>query len=281
MKFNYLLLLAVFVIACEDPSLNNDMDDDAIVEPIIETTELASITVAENTVNNITRTIDFNYNNDNLLQLITDTGMATNGFTFDYSITNRLESIEQVFNAQSPQLVTVTTGIDNNSSNTQEFISLQLTTNINELKEYRLFTDQQNRIDQIIILVTDASGVTTQESNRVFNYSQNFNVNRINTLNDTGLTIGFSDFTYNFNNNPFTDMNDVIRSFIFDEFNPYSRNLPATREDFTVSTNGVTLVKSITYDYTLNADGFPSQRELVVTENGTSTTYFELFNYTP
>lgn len=276
MKTAYWLFLFALMISCDDPSLDNNIDDNDPVEPVFETTQLASITVAENTATNIIRTIDFNYDVDDLLEQVIDNIAGMQVSNFEYSNANRLETIEQSLNATPPQLITVTTG-----TGTQDFISLQYTNTTGNLIEERFFTDQQNRIDQIIVLVTVASGVTTQESDRVFNYSQNFNVNRINTLNDTGLTIGFSDFTYNFNNNPFKDMNDVIRSFLFDEFNPYSRNLPATREDYTVSNSGVTLVKSITYDYTLNADGFPTQRELQVTENGITTTYFEIFNYRP
>gem|GEM_PF-1227840 len=276
MRTVHWLFLFALIISCDDPSLDNNMDDNDPIEPVFETTQLASITVAENTATNIIRTIDFNYDANDLLEQVIDNTIGTQISTFDYSNANRLEIIEQSFDATAPRLITITTGTD-----VQDFISLQSTDTTGEFIEQRLFTDQQNRIDQITDLNTDLSGVTTQQSDRSFNYSQNFNVTRINILNDTGLTIGFSEFTYNFNNNPFKDMNDVIRTFLFDEFNPYSRNLPATREDYTVSNSGVTLVKSITYNYTLNADGFPIQRELQVTENGTATTYFEVFNYRP
>ncbi len=281
MKRLYSLLLVLFIISCDDPSLDNNMDDDMVIEPVFEITQLASITVAENTPTNVIRSIDFNYNANDLLEQTTDASSTTQFCNFEYSNANRLEQIEQTINALSPTIINISTGVDSSTNSGREFIRLQYTNDLGALIEYQLFTDQQNRIDQVIINSTDSSGITNEISNRVFIYSQNFNVNRINNISTTGITTSFTEFTYNFNNNPFKDMNDVIRLFLFDEFNPYSRNLPATREDYTVSNSGVTLDRSIDYTYTLDQDGFPTQRELLITANGNSTTFFEFFNYRP
>lgn len=282
MKYHILILLSLLLFSCDDPSLEDqNSGTDEVIEPIIELKQLSSIQVATNIITNITRDINFEYDNNDLLSTITETGNLNQISTASYSNGNQLESLTITENMMAPVSVTVTYG---NDSSVQSVATVALsfveTTTGNTITK-TLFTDIQNRFNRVLTTQTDPAGVVTQTEDLRLQYSQNFNVLRINKLNTSGIIEGYSEFTYNFNNNPFTDMSDVIRLFMFDEFVPYSRFLPATRLDYDLSSGSVQLERSIAYDYELDLEGYPMSRELTVMEGVMTSTYFEFFNYRP
>lgn len=282
MKYSILFLLSFLILGCDDPSLddpNSGMEE--LIEPIDDLIQLSSIQVALNTSTNITRDITFNYSNNNLLNNIVETGNLDQTTTASYGNGNQLEELSIISSMQPSRLVEVTYGNDDTVQSTA-IVQLSSTDASGITTVKTLFVDNQNRFNRARTTTTDLSGTTTQIEDLRFQYSQNFNVLRINKIDDDGVTIiGYSDFTYNFNNNPFTDMNDVIRLYMFDEFVPYSRFLPATRLDFDLSTGAVVLERSTSYEYLLNDEGFPISRELDIMEGGMNSTAFEFFNYRP
>lgn len=281
MKYSLFILLSLLLWSCDDPSLDGPPQVDEIVEPVPDLRQLSSIEVAINTPANVIRDINFNYNNKDLLSEITETGTINRTTQASYNNNNQLQSFSLNQTAQPLMNVSVSYGNDTNNQTTSfARLSYSETTGISTQKT--LFLDLQNRFNRVLTTQTDVSGVTTVIEDLRFQYSQNFNVVRINKFDAAGLLItSFSEFTYNFNNNPFADMNDVIRLFMFDAFVPYSRNLPATRLDYDQSTGATILERSIDYQYTLDNEGFPTSRELTVTEAAVTTTYFEFFNYLP
>lgn len=279
MKKITFLLMSIILITCDDPSLENQEVESSPIEPIQELTQLSSIDIATNNSNNITRSIHFNYEINDLISSFTDTQPDTQLVSFDYSIANRLEQLTITNDLGNMNNVTISNEVNNTTY--EDFILLSYIDTSGNRIEKEFYTDQQNRINEVLLTSTDLTGTSSFLQHFVFTYTQNFNVSRISELNETGITIAFTDFSYNFNNNPFKDMNDLIRIEFFNEFNPYSRNLPATREDFTVTNTGVIQQRSINYTYNLGTDGFPMSRELQVSENGNVTTYFEFFNYRP
>ncbi|WP_438962452.1 hypothetical protein [Nonlabens sp.] len=281
MKFPILFLLSLLLFSCDDPSLEDqNSDTNEVIEPVIELRQLSSIQVATDLTTNITRSINFEYNNKELLSAITETGSLNINTIASYNNGNKLESLIINDNLMAPVSIVVTYG---NDSSIQSVATVELSyidTTGNTITK-ALFTDIQNRFNRVLTTQTDLAGVVSQTEDLRLQYSQNFNVLRIDKLNTNGIIQGYSEFTYNFNKNPFTDMNDIIRLFMFDEFVPYSRFLPATRIDYDLSSGSAQLERSVDYNYELDAEGFPMSRELIVTQGMMTSTYFEFFNYRP
>lgn len=282
MKYSILLLLSLLVLGCDDPSLDDPNSGiEEVVEPVVNDRQLSSIQVAFNTSNNITRDIDFEYNGDDLLSSITETGTIDQVTIASYGNGNQLQVLSTSENMQPAIDVTISYGNDD-TTQANFIITLNYTNLAGILIEKVFHIDIQNRFDRIVTTQTDTSGIVTQIEDLRFQYSQNFNVIRIEEFDSSGLFItGFSDFTYNFNNNPFVNMNDIIRLFMFDDFVSYSRFLPATRMDYDLSTGTSVLERSVDYQYTFDDDGYPISRDLMVTEGAMTSTYFEFFNYRP
>ncbi|PQJ31874.1 hypothetical protein BST92_08010 [Nonlabens arenilitoris] len=280
MKYSILFLLSFFIFSCDDPSLEDPNSGiDEVIEPVQDLRQLSSIQVAFNTPTNITRDINFIYNELDLLSSIMETGNLNQSTTANYSNGNKLENLIIEEGVMPAVNVDVVYGNDD-SVQAISTVELSFIDMAGVTHHKTLYIDAQNRFNRVVTTETDLTGVTTQVEELRLEYSQNFNVLRIEEIANDGFTItGYSDFTYNFNNNPFTDMNDIIRLFMFDEFVPYSRYLPATRLDYDLSTGTAILERSIDYQYVLDTEGYPVSRELSVTEGMMTSLYFEFFNY--
>ncbi len=282
MKYGILFLLSFFIFSCDDPSLEDPNSDiDEVLEPVSDLRQLSSIQVAFNSATNVTRDINFIYNNLDLLSTIIESGSVDQTTLASYSNGNKLEQLDINDNVFPALNISVAYGNDD-SIQAVAIVEISYTDIAGIFYNKTLYVDAQNRFNRVVTTETSLGGVTAQVEELRLQYSQNFNVLRIEEIANDGFTvIGYSDFTYNFNTNPFTDMNDIIRLFMFDEFIPYSRYLPATRLDYDLSTGIAVLEQSIDYQYTLDNDGYPVSRELQVTEGMMTSSYFEFFNYRP
>jgi hypothetical protein len=269
--FRFLLVFTMLFISCDDPSLNQQGDDgDGIVEPVQELTNLSTIQVAQDVTTNVIEDIVITYNQDELVSQVSFNGVLSAVYTFDYASNNRLETAIK-------NSVTTTTY---NFSYTADSVFLEYTDLNGDPVEKQFFTDTQNRINRVVTRVTDAAGNFTQTEDLRYQYTANFNVNRINRIDANGFTVnGYSEFTYEFNNNPFKDMNDVLRLIVFPEFIPYTRYLPSSRIDYTAQAGSFVIDRSFVYSYVLQDDEFPRSREIIKTESGATTSSFEFFNY--
>ncbi len=267
------LIVAMTLISCDDPSLeNNSGNGEVVVEPVTDLVKLSDIQIAATTAANTTDNIDISYNQDHLITNISFSGHLDVNYTFEYASNNRLI---RAFKTDSGIITTY------NFSYVEDTVVIEYVDGSN-LIEKQLFTDTQNRINRIVTRLTDGTGIVSQLEDLRYQYTANFNVGRINSISDNGFSImAFSEFTYEFNNNPFRDMNDVLRILIFPDFVPYTRYLPSSRMDYTSNTSGVTLERSFNYIYTLQEDQFPISREITLTESGNSQISFEFFNYVP
>ena len=268
------LILAVAFISCDDPSLdsNSGMNQE-VVEPVLDVVGLSDIQIAATTPSNVTDNIMISYDQNKLITNITFNGNQDLNYSFDYAANNRLETA-----VKTESNITTTY----NFSYVDDTVIIESIEPSGDLRERQLYTDTQNRINRVVTRLTTATGATSQVEDLRYQYTANFNVNRINKISENGFTIvGYSEFTYEFNNNPFRDMNDVLRILIFPDFVPYTRYLPSSRMDYTSDTNGVTLDRTFNYEYTLQEDQFPSSREITTTTSGASEISFEFFNYIP
>lgn len=268
------LILAVAFISCDDPSLdsNSGMNQE-VVEPVLDVVGLSDIQIAATTPSNVTDNIMISYDQNKLITNITFNGNQDLNYSFDYAANNRLETA-----VKTESNITTTY----NFSYVDDTVIIESIEPSGDLRERQLYTDTQNRINRVVTRLTTTTGTTSQVEDLRYQYTANFNVNRINKISENGFTIiGYSEFTYEFNNNPFRDMNDVLRILIFPDFVPYTRYLPSSRMDYTSDTNGVTLDRTFNYEYTLQEDQFPSSREITTTTSGASEISFEFFNYIP
>lgn len=267
-KILYCLFIFTF-LACDDPSLNRRDTTNEIVEPIADLDQLSSIMLAENDPTNIVGTITFTYNDKDLISNITDSRTGFPSHTLTYNNNNSLS-----------QIITVTAGVtttyDVTTVNEQISVSIN-TAGLNTINKL-LTIDTQNRINRMITTTVDLAGNSTVTEDRRYIFNQNFNLTTLNRVDPiTSFVTRSSSFNYGINVNAFKDMNDIVRLLIFEEFIPFTRAMPSTQEDFE---NGV-LQRSITTTYVLQADNLVSSRALNTTENGTTTTRFEFFNYRP
>lgn len=268
------LILAVAFISCDDPSLDsNSGTNQEVVEPVLDVVGLSDIQIAATTPSNVTDNIMISYDQNKLITNITFNGNQDLNYSFDYAANNRLETA-----VKTESNITTTY----NFSYVDDTVIIESIEPSGDLRERQLYTDTQNRINRVVTRLTTTTGATSQVEDLRYQYTANFNVNRINKISENGFTIiGYSEFTYEFNNNPFRDMNDVLRILIFPDFVPYTRYLPSSRMDYTSDTNGVTLDRTFNYEYTLQEDQFPSSREITTTTSGASEISFEFFNYIP
>ncbi|MBF4986430.1 hypothetical protein FNJ87_19675, partial [Nonlabens mediterrranea] len=94
MKYSILFILSFFIFSCDDPSLEDPNSGiDEVIEPIQNLRQLSSIQVAFNTPTNITRDINFTYNELDLLSSIMETGNLNQSTTANYSNGNKLENL--------------------------------------------------------------------------------------------------------------------------------------------------------------------------------------------
>ncbi|OUS19264.1 hypothetical protein A9Q93_02380 [Nonlabens dokdonensis] len=268
------LILAVAFISCDDPSLDsNSGTNQEVVEPVLDVVGLSDIQIAATTPSNVTDNIMISYDQNKLITNITFNGNQDLNYSFDYAANNRLETA-----VKTESNITTTY----NFSYVDDTVIIESIEPSGDLRERQLYTDTQNRINRVVTRLTTTTGATSQVEDLRYQYTANFNVNRINKISENGFTIvGYSEFTYEFNNNPFRDMNDVLRILIFPDFVPYTRYLPSSRMDYTSDSNGVTLDRTFNYEYTLQEDQFPSSREITTTTSGASEISFEFFNYIP
>jgi hypothetical protein len=272
MKLLKLLIIGILLLSsCDDPSLNQQGDDIDAVEPVDNLIQLGSIEIAQDVASNITEVIDIIYNQEGLVNQIIENSSTNNiVYDFDYAGNNRLETITKtgVFTTQY------------NFSYPADAVFINYIDENGNLVEKQLFTDIQNRINRVVTTTTDTSGGLIQREDMRYQYTANFNVSRINSLADDGVTVlSYSEFTYEFNNNPFRDMSDVLRLIVFADFIPYTRYLPSSRVDYTSVLGNFVIDRTFSYNYTLQNDQFPSFRQVTKDEASSLTTSFEFFNY--
>jgi len=272
MKYtSFLCFLSILFISCNDPSLDQQNNEaDGIVEPMPNLTRLSSIQIAQDVTTNMTENVSIVYNEEELISQVSFTGATNVVYDFEYTANNRLVTATKAAGST----------IIYNFTYTDDSVFLDYTDSNGEQVEKQLYTDIQNRIARVVTRITNGAGIVSQTEDLRYQYTANFNVDRINRVDTNGFTIiGYTEFTYEFNNNPFKDMNDVLRLIIFPKFVPYTRYLPNSRIDYTAVSGSFVPDRLFSYSYTLQEDQFPSSREITKTESGTSTTIFEFFNY--
>lgn len=270
MKFKYIFAFLFILFSCDDPSLRQQGDDGNTNPVAVEDLmQLATIQQAQNTVANITNDITFSYNNNNLITAVTYSSMPDLAYSLTYNANNSLSQVIKTENGS-------TTTHDVTYVNDEVLVTITQA-GMNTISK-RLFTDQQNRINRILVNEIDMAGTSATLEDIRYIFDANFNVTRVNYLNPATSTIfKFSTFTYGVNQNPFLDMNDIVQLIIFEDFIPYTSTMPSTQEDFLNNT----LQCSYTHTYTLQEDNFPVNRETVKVAGGTTTTAFDFFNYRP
>lgn len=246
MKFKRLILSFVLIIgACDDPSLDRPAPILEPVEPINELTQLSQITVTDAVDASLLTQIDLIYDQNNLVSEINFTGQTDTQYEFTYAANDRLTAYRKAEAGQT---------IDYLLEYVENTIELSSTDDPSTTTR-TFYIDNQNRISRAVEHVNN----NVTEDLR-YQYSANFNVERINNLNANNSLINYSLLTYTFNNNPFTDMNDLIKFIVFEDFIPYSRFLPTSQEMYVVDSRGDLLTRNISYTYELRPDDFPSSR---------------------
>lgn len=263
-------MLIIVVASCDDDT--QDVSEVVGVdEPIDDLVRLENITISNTPAGAATNTVDITYDTDQLIADITFTGDGNKTFQFSYAVNNRLTQIEQTIASQT---TSSTLAYENNT------ITVRIINPDGSQQEKELRIDSQNRIDRSITYNLDNAGNRTETERLQYQYTDNFNVIRIDDLASNGNSVlGYTEFTYFFNNNPFRDMNDVIRFLVFEDFIPYTRYLPSTQIDFERVGGTFVQTTSISYNYTLQDDQFPSSREVETTTAAGTQTTFESFNY--
>jgi len=263
-------MLIIVVASCDDDT--QDVSEVVGVdEPIDDLVRLENITISNTPAGAATNTVDITYDTDQLIADITFTGDGNKTFQFSYAVNNRLTQIEQTIASQT---TSSTLAYENNT------ITVRIINPDGSQQEKELRIDSQNRIDRSITYNLDNAGNRTETERLQYQYTDNFNVIRIDDLASNGNSVlGYTEFTYFFNNNPFRDMNDVIRFLVFEDFIPYTRYLPSTQIDFERVGGTFVQTTSISYNYTLQDDQFPSSREVDTTTAAGTQTTFESFNY--
>jgi hypothetical protein len=265
MRLIYLILIGVlFVIGCDDPSLDRPAPAPDPVEPINDAVLLSQITINDAATDDIITDINLTYNNDFLVAGVNFTGAIDRNFTFEYAANNRLTSFTKTENGTSTDYEV-----------TYDENNIELKSNNGTADVVRTFSiDLQNRISRS---VTEVDDLITEDV--VYSYTANFNVDRIDNRNASRTITGFSLLTYVFNNNPFRDLNDIIKFVVFEDFVSYTRYLPTTQEKYSSSPTGSTLESSVTYEYELLPNNFPISRTVATESGGTTINTVERFAY--
>ncbi|MGB5980913.1 MAG: hypothetical protein WBG46_02100 [Nonlabens sp.] len=265
--YRYLILFGCFFLlaSCEEASPDPRTDAEQPVEPIDNLVRLSQIIVTDPISNDTITEIQINYDMDDLITSITFAGSSDITYDFEYARNNRLTRFSKAEN-----------GTTSNYDLEYGDDEINLTTSQASSMETRVFEiDNQNRIFYTRSLSNDLLTGAKE-----YDYTANFNVDRISERDAFLNTIGYQDLTYFFNNNPFRDMNDVLRFIVFEEFIPYTRYLPDTLNEFGSTSGSLQLESSTIYDYELNEADFPMSRTVISDVNGFVTETLETFIYT-
>ncbi|AZQ42856.1 hypothetical protein [Nonlabens ponticola] len=267
------LCLGIFM-SCDDSDDNFENDQVGIEEPVDDLVRLSDIAVSDDEESNSFQTYDLSYNDLDLIESIEFGGEDDRTVSLEYAANNRLNRIVQ--------------------QNDEGTITQDISYDANELTVLKTFPtgdrqrtileiDLQNRIDRARTVTLDENDNEEEfVSDLRYNYSENFNVRRIDELAENGFTVErYSDFVYVFNNNPFRDMNDVLRFLIFPDFVPYTRYLPTRRIDVVRTSSTIFVERAIEYEYELDNRMFPISRTVQTNDADGIENTIEYFNYLP
>jgi hypothetical protein len=254
----------MFLSACDDPSLDRPAPPPDQVEPIEDRILLSEIILSNPLNQEVITQIDLIYNNKNLVDAINFSGLIARNYDFQYAPNNQLISFTKTESGQS---------VNYEITYIENTIELSHIDGVSTLVR-TYYIDIQNRIARI----TRAIDGVIEEDLR-YEYSPNFNVDRINYLDGNRSLTGFSLLTYVFNNNPFKDMNDILKFAVFEDFVPYTRFLPTTQDVYSSDRTGDTLETTISYEYNLQANNFPASRTVIRTTGGVIENTLETFIY--
>ncbi len=265
MRLTYLIVIGVlFVMGCDDPSLDRPAPAPDPVEPINDAVLLSQITISDAATDDVITDINLIYDNDSLVAAVNFNGGIDRNFTFEYAANDRLIA----FNKSENGILTEY-DLDYNEN------TIELSFNNGTADVVRTFSiDLQNRISRS---VTEVDDVITEDV--VYQFTANFNVDRIDNRNASRTIVSFSLLSYVFNNNPFRDLNDIIKFVVFEDFVSYTRYLPTTQEMYSSSPAGSTLESTVTYEYELLPNNFPSSRTVATESGGVIINTLERFTY--
>lgn len=265
MKLFYLILTcAFFFTACDDPSLDRPAPDPDLVEPIDDSILLSQIQISDPVTEDVLTDISLSYDDKNRAETITFAGNTNLIYSFEYAANNRLISFTRMENGAT---------IEYQLEYFENTIEINYSEGSNDFR--RIFSiDRQNRISQSIIEVNDVI-----QKDVFYQYTANFNVERINNRNALRNITSYSLLTYEFNNNPFRDMNDIITFIAFEDFVSYTRYLPTNQENYVNNASGTTLESTKTYVYELLPNNFPNSRTVSTDTGGTILSTLESFSY--
>lgn len=263
------IVIALCYYSCDDDTtIDNEVI--GIEEPIDSDIRLQNI-IIEDASANVIQDVLIEYDVDQLISTISFSGLQNRVYTMEYAVNNRVIGIQRSDNSGS-------------SNSTLTYLNNTIIVRTmfpdGRVEERELGIDAQNRINNVILFEFLNTGTRTAIDEIEYVYTQNFNVSRINDLSANGNTIEAStDFTYLFNNNPFRDMNDVIRFLIFEDFVPYTRFLPSTKNVRERVNGPFAVTSSVTYEYVLQEDDFPSSRQIATTTAAGTDVTVERFIY--
>ncbi len=264
MRYLVSLFCVLILFGCED-SLIDQGEPEEILEPIDDAVRLSQIIITDPDTDDVLTDIAINYNQDSLISTIQFTGLQNIAYEFDYASNDRLIDVTRI---ESGAIVAYSLSYDGD-----EIELLDTSGSVERAKIYRV--DSQNRIFRTQTFEDDALQQTKN-----YNYTSNFNVERINQLSPGNAIERYQELTYFFNNNPFRDMNDVLRFIVFEDFIPYTRYLPSTIDSFEFTAGAFTVSSSVEFEYSLNSDNFPASRTVTRSQGGVDEVTVETFIYT-
>ncbi len=266
-----LVSLVLLSLSCSDDAVPLEGNVN-LLEPVDDAVRLQSIAINNEAGDAIT-TFSISYNDLNLIEQIVQAGDERVSYDMTYTRNNQLTSMEQL-QGQETTLYTLKYSED------QVEVTVQQPNGDIILTELSL--DLQNRIDRAVTYKVLSNGDRALLGRVVYNYTENFNVTRIDRSGNNGQLQTSSSLDYVFNINPFRDMNDLVRFLIFEDFVPYTRYLPFNQQNSEVVNGIAVLMETIDYSYTLQANNFPSSRLVVsTTPAGMETITSQTFTYLP
>lgn len=259
----FLCFLSIF-ISCDDPTTDLRTDAELPTEPIDDAVELSQIIITDPDSGDVITDIAINYDADRVISTVVFSGNQDITYDFEYANNNRLIGFSKNENG---------TSIDYELE--YESDDIRLIQEENGITTTRLFeVDAQNRIFR-----TQSFTNENLSGSKDYDYTANFNVERVNERDEFANITSYQDLTYFFNNNPFRDMNDVLRFIVFEDFIPYTRFLPASIDNFELINGFLQLESNTLYEYTLNEDDFPMSRTVARAANATTVETLETFIY--